>query len=103
MARLPFNYLGTVLSTRASFIHAVRTLVAKCLSAKSSSLHVTNQLHIPIATMFNHFDVYGTSVLNYGYKIWCFTTYESIKRVHSKFCKYLLHVTIDNELICTIR
>jgi len=50
-----FSYFGTVQSNRASFIHAARTLVAKCLSAISSFLQV------------------------------------------------LLHVTIDNELICTIR
>ena len=38
-----------------------------------SLLHVTKQLYVPIATMFNLSDAYVTSILNYGCEIWGFT------------------------------
>ena len=63
-----------------------------------SLLHVTKQLYVPIATMFNLFDAYVTSILNYGCDIWGFTKYERIKRVHRLFCKYLLHVKMTTNL-----
>ena len=57
-----------------------------------SRLHVTKQLYVPIATMFNLLDAYVTSILNYGCDILGFTKYERIERVHRQFCKYRLHV-----------
>ena len=88
----PYNCLGIVLSNRGSFIQATNILASKGLRVMGSLLYVTKQLYVPIATMFNLFDAYVTSILNYGCEIWGFTKYETIERVRRKFCKYLLNV-----------
>ena len=42
--------------------------------------------------MFNLFDAYVASILNYGSEVWGFTKAENIERVQRKFCKWLLSV-----------
>ena len=79
-------------TVKQRLVHSTNTLAAKGLRAMCSLLHVTKQLYVPIATMFNIFDAYVTSSLNYGCEIRGFTKYETIERVRRKFCKYRLHV-----------
>jgi len=82
----PYNCLGIVLSNRGSFIQATNILASKGLRVMGSLLYVTKQLYVPIATMFNLFDAYVTSILNYGCELCSFMKYESIKRVHRNIC-----------------
>lgn len=46
-------------------------------------------------TMFNLFDAYVLSVLNYGCEIWGFLKAEDISHIHRKFCKQMLHVKMS--------
>ena len=72
-----FNYLGIVFSSGGSFVPA------------------TKELDISIEIMFNLFDTYVLSILNYNCEVWGFSKAENIERVHRKFCKWLLNVKMS--------
>ena len=90
-----FNYLGIVLSSRGAFIKATNTLAGKALKAMNSLLAITRCMKLPINIMFNLFDSFVLSILNYSCEIWGFTRAENIERVHRKFCKWLLNVKMS--------
>ena len=52
-------------------------------------------MKLPINIMFNLFDSFVLSILNYSCEIWGFTRAENIERVHRKFCKWLLNVKMS--------
>ena len=98
-----FNYLGIVLSSGGSFIKATNTLAGKALKAMNSLLAITRCMKLPINIMFNLFDSFVLSILNYSCEIWGFTRAENIERMHRKFCKWLLNVYKQFIIIWGIR
>jgi hypothetical protein len=87
-----FNYLGIVFSSGGSFMQATNTLSGKGLKAMNMLFSVTKSLCTPIHIMFNLFDSYVLSILNYNCEVWGFLKAENIERVQKKFCKWLLNV-----------
>ena len=45
--------------------------------------------------MFNMFDTFVLSILNYACEIWGFSNTHNIERVHRKFCEWLLNVKMS--------
>lgn len=94
-----FNYLGVVLSSGGSFIPATNTLSGKALRAMHSLFAMTTGLEIPIHIMFNLFDTYVVSILNYSCEIWGFMKADNIEKVHRKFCKRLINVKMSTNSV----
>ena len=92
-----FNYLGIVLSSGGSFVKATNTLVGKALKAMHALLSITKEMQVPVNIMFNLFDSFVGSILNYSCEVWGFATAENIERVHRKFCKWLVNVKISTK------
>ena len=84
-----FNCLGIVLSSGGSFVKAINTLVKNALKALHAQLSITKemQVRVPVNIMFNLFDSFVGSMLNYSCEEWGFATAEKIERVHRKFIK----------------
>lgn len=54
------------MSYRGSFVQAGQMLAGKALHAMNSLLSVVRDLSIPVKIMFNLFDSYVVSILNYS-------------------------------------
>ena len=67
-----FNYLGIVLSSGGSIVHATQTLAGKVLR--------------------DLFDRDSVSILSYGYEVWGFPKSENIEGIHRKLIKWLLNL-----------
>ena len=52
-------------------------------------------MKIPTKIMFNLFDSFVVSILNYGCEIWGFANATNIEMVHRKFCKWYLNVKMS--------
>ena len=52
-------------------------------------------MQVPVDVMFNLFDAFVLSILNYSCEVWGFYTAENIERVHRKFCKWLINVKMS--------
>ncbi len=65
-----FNYLGVVFSSGGSFIPATNTLSGKALKSMNWLFAITKGKEVPVDIMFNLFDTYVSSVLNYGCEVW---------------------------------
>ena len=74
---------------------ATNTLAGKALKAMNSLLSITRPMKIPTKIMFNLFDSFVVSILNYGCEIWGFSKATNIERVHRKFCKWHLNVKMS--------
>ena len=64
-----FNYLGVVLSSGRSFIKATNTLAGKALRAMNSLFTITKSMQVPTNIIFNLFDSFVLSILNYACEI----------------------------------
>ena len=93
-----FNYLGIVLSSGGLFVKATNTLVGKALKAMRALLSITKEMQVPVNIMFNLFDSFVGSILNYSCEVWGFATAENIERVHRKFCEWLVNVKIQRKI-----
>ena len=60
-------------------------------------LSITKEKQIPVNIMFNLFDSFVGSILNYSCEVWGFATAENIERVHRKFCKWLVNGKISTK------
>lgn len=87
--------MGIVLSSGCSFVKATHTLVGKAFKAMHALLSITKEMQVPVNIMFNLFDLFVGSILNYSCEVWGFATAENIKRVHRKFCKWLVNVKMS--------
>ena len=56
---------------------------------------ITRSMQVPTNIMFNLFDTFVLSILNYACKIWGFSNAQNIERVHRKFCKWFLNVKMS--------
>ena len=90
-----FNYLGIVLSSGGTYLKAINTLAGKGLKAMNCLFAITRTMEIPLNIMFNLFDSFVASILNYGCEIWGFARAERIEMVHKKFCKWVLNVKMQ--------
>lgn len=94
-----FNYLGLVLSSSNSFMQALKTLSGKALQALNSLFCMTRNKEIPVNIMFNLFDSYILSIINYGSEIWGFLKSEILERIHKKFCKWIVNVKMSTNTL----
>jgi len=53
---------------------------------------ILREVQVPVNILFNLFDAYVLSVLNYNSDVCGFNNADSIGRVHKKFCKSVLNV-----------
>jgi len=53
---------------------------------------ILREVQVPVNILFNLFNAYVLSVLNYNSEVWGFNNADSIKRAHKKFCKSVLNV-----------
>ena len=95
-----FNYLSIVLSSGGSFVKATHTLVGKALKAMHALLSITKEVQVPVKIMFNLFESFVGSILNYSCEVWGFATAENIERVHRKFCWFKQYLLISNIQSC---
>jgi hypothetical protein len=87
-----FNYLGVVFTSGGSFMQATKTLAGKGLRSLHALMSLVRNMKVPLNIMFNLFDSYVLSVLNYGSEVWGFFNSEVLERVQKKFCKWVLNV-----------
>jgi hypothetical protein len=73
-------------------MQAANTLAGKGLRSLHSLWAIVRSMKVPINILFNLFDSYVLSVLNYGAEVWGCINSEVIERVHKKFCKWILNV-----------
>jgi len=59
---------------------------------KSSLMSLVRNIKVPSTLLFNLFDAYVLSFINYGCAVWGNITLEVMERVHKKFCKWVLNV-----------
>ena len=52
-------------------------------------------MQVPIDIMFNLFDSFVLSILNYDCEVWGYSTAQNVKRVHRKFCKWIINVKMS--------
>ena len=71
------------------------SLVGKSLKAMNVLLSITKRMQVPIAVMYNLFDSFLLSILNYSCEVWGFYTAQNIERVHRKFCNWLINVKMS--------
>ena len=90
-----FDYIGVVLSSGGSFIKATNTLAGKALRAMNCLFTITRSMQVPTNVMFNLFDTFVLSILNYACEIWGFSNAQNIERVHRKFYKWFLNVKMS--------
>ena len=64
----------------------------KSLKAMNALLAITKRMQVPNNVMFNLFDSFVLSIINYGCNVWGFYTAVNIERVHRKFCIWLINV-----------
>ena len=74
-----FNYLGVVFSSGGSFNNTTKTTADKGLRALMSLFNITKGLEIPVSIMYNLFDTYVLSVLNYWCEIWGYIKAENVE------------------------
>ena len=56
---------------------------------------IARSMQVPTNIMFNLFDTFVLSILNYACEIWGFSNAQNIERVHRKFCKWFLNVKMS--------
>jgi len=59
------------------------------------------EVQVYVNILFNLFDAYVLSVLNYNSEVWGFKNADSIERVHKKFCKSVLNVKSSTNYFAT--
>ena len=87
-----FNYLGTIFNFNGSFSSNSENIVGKGIRALHCLLANTKSYNFKLSTMFQLFDAFVGSTLNYASEIWGFSKNKEIERIHLKFCKLLLNV-----------
>jgi len=81
-----------VFTNGGSFALAMKTLAGKGLRSLHALMSLIKNNKVPINIMFNLFDAYVLSVLNYCSEVWGYDQGETLERVHKKFCKWVLNV-----------
>ena len=87
-----FNYMGTVFTYTGSFLLNQKMLADKALKAMNVLCNKTRSFDFDISTLFQLFDAFVGSILNFSSEIWGMSKSKEIERVHLKFCKKTLGV-----------
>ena len=73
-------------------MQATKSQAGKGLRSLNSVMSLARNMKVPINIMFNLFDAYVLSVLNYVCEVWGNINSEVLERVHKKLCKWVLNV-----------
>ena len=88
-----FKYLGLLFTAGGSFAETQKTLAGQAMKAvfrvKQFMSKFTN---MPPRLWLHLFDVFVAPILNYAAELWGFHTAQDIERVHTKYCKNILHI-----------
>jgi len=87
-----FNYLGVVFSSNGLFNLNQQMLIGKSLKAMNILFHKMKDFEFSPKTQCQLFDVFVSSILNYGSEVTGNTKSKEMERIHLKFCKRLLGV-----------
>ena len=88
-----YKYLGVSFSSRLSWSTTTRNLAAQALKVVALiKLYNKKCSGLDIKTSFFLFDRMVAPILYYGAEIWGIQYINSIEKVHTRFCKYILKV-----------
>ena len=90
-----FNYLGYVVSRGGTFQKAINFLADKAVRAMGTLFSTIKHIQIPFKMLFQLFDTYVKSVLNYSCESWGFSSADRCERVQRKFLKHILGVKMS--------
>ena len=88
-----FKYLGLLLTSGGSFMETQRTLANQAMKAVFRvKQYMSKFVNVTPKVWLHLFDVFIAPILNYGAEVWGFHSAQNIERVHTKYCKNILHV-----------
>ena len=90
-----FNYLGTVFNYTGNFALNQETLVGKGLKALNCLLYNTKKYCLKPKVLCQLFDAFAGSILSFSSEVWGFGKCKEIERIHLKFCKTLLKLSLQ--------
>jgi len=87
-----FNYLGIYFSQTGSFKVYKKHLSEKAIKAMYEVIKKRRKHNLSISCQFDLFDKLVKPILLYGCEIWSFGNNDILEKIHSKFCKIILHL-----------
>jgi hypothetical protein len=89
-----FNYLGLVFNYNGNYSLAEKTLLGQVRKARFALRRASSMYKQNVLTELYLFDTYISPIINYGCEIWGSSKSPNIERVHLKYCKQLLGVSM---------
>ena len=88
-----FGYLGVVFSSFGIWFEAQATLANQAVTAELSFRRYLYHLYdLPPKVARGIFERLVAPILMYGSEVWGFHTADAVERVHTKYCKKILHL-----------
>ena len=88
-----FRYLGVDINSKGTFFVAREHLYRQSEKAMYSILRKSRNLKLPVDLQLKLFDSLVLPILLYGAEIWGFENSIKFEKLHTKFCKIILHVS----------
>ena len=84
-----YKYLGPILNYNGKFTEAKKQLGNRAMFLL---LRKCGQLQLPVDIQLKLFDILVKPILVYGCEVWATESVDIIKKMHLRFCKYVLQV-----------
>ena len=88
-----YNYLGILFNYDGKFGRSIKKQISQAKRALFALLSKARKLQLPLDLICHLFDACISPILLYGCEVWGYSNLEAVERVHSYFCKYILHLS----------
>ena len=88
-----YNYLGVLFNYDGKFGRSIKKQISQAKRAMFALISKARKLQLPFDLLCHLFDACISPILLYGCEVWGYSNFEAIERVHSYFCKYILHLS----------
>ena len=86
-----FNYLGVTLNFNGRFTKTQFIIADQGRKCMFNILKICKNLSLNVESKLNVFDVYVSTVLNFGCEVWGFNVADKVEKVHIEFLKRILN------------
>ena len=93
-----FKYLGMYFFKNCNWYRAQKRIASHASYALHNLFGLFKQIELPISEKCKLFDTLVGSILNYGGEIIGLNEAKDIELIHSKFCRWILHVRKSTNL-----
>ena len=93
-----FKYLGMHFFKNGNWYRAQKIIASHASYALHNLFGLFKQIELPISEKCKLFDTFVGSILNYGGEILGLNEAKDIELIHSKFCRWILHVRKSTNL-----